>query len=120
MKINFPKIVREIDLEEYAPEMAGQKISVWVNPPSADLVTIGEKYKASVDEQNEDKEKDEKEYLNLMSILLSQGSEKTRISTDDLKELQTSTAATDPAFWVWLQNRVIIEINDHRLGRKKA
>lgn len=49
MKIDFPKIFGKIDLGEYAPEMAGQKISVWVNPPSADVVALAEFYKANLD-----------------------------------------------------------------------
>lgn len=49
MKINFPKIVKEIDLGEYAKEMQGQTIRVWVNPPSGDVVAIADYYKATID-----------------------------------------------------------------------
>lgn len=52
MKINFPKIVRPIDLGEYAAEMQGQVIHVWVNPPSNDIVAMAEFYKASLDLEN--------------------------------------------------------------------
>lgn len=33
MKINIPKGVVAIELSEYLPEMAGQKLFIWVNPP---------------------------------------------------------------------------------------
>lgn len=33
MKIEIPKIIEMIDLGEYAPELAGQCLHVWVNPP---------------------------------------------------------------------------------------
>lgn len=114
MQINFPKIVREIDLGEYAPEMEGQKMQVWVNPPSADLTKLGDDYKKAV----EGDEQAEQEYSDFLSVLLSQGADK--IGVDDLKEMQSASADTDPAFWMWFQNRVITEINDHRLGRKKV
>lgn len=115
MKINFPKIVRAVDLGAYAPEMSGQLIHVWVNPPSADLVDMGEQYKASF----EDKGAEEK-YLALLSGVLSQGDKDTHVSVDELREIEKSSGETDPAFWVWLQNRIIETINDHRLGRKKV
>lgn len=35
MKIEIPKVVRPLDLSEYAPEYDGAVIQVWVNPPRA-------------------------------------------------------------------------------------
>jgi len=35
MKIEIPKIVRPVDMGEYAEEMRGQLLYVWVNPPTA-------------------------------------------------------------------------------------
>lgn len=116
MKLNFPKIIREIDLSEYAEEMKGQKVLVWVNPPSADLLALGDNYKKSL----EDDEKAEKAYLATLSDLLSQGDKDTKYSVDDLVEVRDVTKDTDPAFWIWFQTRVMNEVNAHRLGQKKA
>ena len=116
MKINFPRIVREVNLNEYAPELDGQKIFVWVNPPSKELAELDDLNKAYVED---DKALDP--YLDKLSILLSQGSdEKAHCSRDDLKEIIEGTAETDPLFWNWLQVRIVREVNDHRLQRKKA
>ncbi len=51
MKINFPKIVKGFDLGEYAKEMQGQVVRVWVNPPSGDVVAIADYYKATVEKK---------------------------------------------------------------------
>jgi hypothetical protein len=38
MKINIPQVIVPIDMAEYAPEMAGSFLHVWVNP-SLDMLT---------------------------------------------------------------------------------
>lgn len=122
MKLNFPKIIREFDLGEYAEEWKGQKIFVWVNPPSADLVALGDNFKKSNESKDEkEKESAEKAYFDTFSTLLSQGSDvETHCDVELLKELRQATKDTDPAFWNWFQTRVITEVNTHRLGQKKA
>lgn len=37
MKINIPKVVVPVELSGYAPELAGQQLQVWVNPPQDKL-----------------------------------------------------------------------------------
>jgi len=117
MKINFPKIVRKVDLGDYAEEMQGQIINVWVNPPTSDLVTLGDNYKKWIDDDDKEAEKD---YLEKMSELLSQGEKASHFSVDELKTVRDATAETDPAFWLWLQNSILTEVNNHRYGLKKV
>ena len=117
MKLNFPKIVRPVDLGEYAETWGGQSVFVWVNPPSKDLVDIGDLYKQS---QEKDGDKAGEKYLALFSSFLSQGEPDTHFNVEDLENIEKATKETDPAFWMWLQTRVIVEISEHRLGRKKA
>ncbi len=33
MKINIPKVIATVDMSGYAPELAGNNLYVWVNPP---------------------------------------------------------------------------------------
>lgn len=33
MKINIPKVIVPVSMAEYAPELAGKALQVWVNPP---------------------------------------------------------------------------------------
>lgn len=112
MKINFPKIVRTVHLSEYAPELEGMEggsFQVWVNPPIKFLQSLEELFR---DEKKED------EYLAAIAELLSQGADK--LTAAELKKMIEHTAETDPAFWMWMQNRIVQEITDHRLGLKKA
>lgn len=37
MDIQIPKLVVTVDFGEYAPELAGQSLHVWINPPMATL-----------------------------------------------------------------------------------
>ena len=121
MKINFPRIVRPVDLGEYAPEMKEQKILVWVNPPTGDLSAMLDSYKLSLDgKKKEDKENAGAAYIESLAVLLSQGETDTHISPAELQELRDNTRETDPSFWVWLMARVMTEINEHRRGLKKA
>jgi len=68
MKIDFPKLVREIDLAEYAPEI-NAKVFVWVNPPAKFLEELGDSFNKYADSEGVDID----EFLAKMSALLSQG-----------------------------------------------
>jgi len=119
MKLNFPKIIHEIDLGEYDEAMKGQKVSVWVNPTGGHLVKMGELNKTLNEEAgNEDAKA---EYLAMFSELLSQGEDKeTHVSAEELQDIIDGTKDTDPRFWMWFQVRIVDEINSHRLGLKKG
>ena len=111
MELNFPKIVRPIDLGDYADEMKGQILQVWVNPATKFLNELNDQYKAHLD-------KDDPQYLQSMSELLSQGEDK--IPVEDLEKMIAASLETDPAFWAWLQDKIVRMITDHRLGLKKV
>ena len=111
MKIEFPKIVRVVDLSEYAPELSGQYVHVWVNPPVKLLTQLSQQF-------NDEKKQDE--FLACLSELLSQGPEGTAFTKDELFELIEGTAERDPAFWVWLQNGIVQAISEYRTGLKKG
>ena len=115
MRINFPKLVRAIDLTEYAPEISA-KVSVWVNPPTKFLEELGTIFNKYVDSEG----KDIDEFLAQMSTLYSQGEKDTHLTPAELKELVEGTRETDPAFWSWLQNRTLETISDHRNALKKS
>jgi hypothetical protein len=120
MKINFPRIIRPVDLGEYAPEMKEQRIFVWVNPPTGDLAAMLDSYKLSLVGEQAEKETAAKAYIESLSVLLSQGEKDSHVSPAELQELRDGTRETDPAFWVWLMARVMDEINGHRRGLKKV
>jgi hypothetical protein len=116
VELIFPKIVREVSLSEYAPELK-QVLFVWVNPPVKLLEDIGAAFKRIVDSKGAE---GADEYLVPLSAILSQGDESTRWTAGELKGLRDGSADTDPSFWMWLQNRIMREISEHRYGIKKA
>ena len=126
MKLTYPKVIKQVDLAEYAQEWGGQSIYVWANPPSSDLQKWADNRSIvfGLDKKKHTKQEIEQardEFYEFMSVLLSQGKEKeTHCDVANLKSIEEDTKETDPFFWVWLQKSVIETINDHRLLRKKA
>ncbi len=136
MNIEIPKAVEKLDLGEYMPEMYGQYLEVWVNPPAEMLKEIGDLTQGIFDlvgramrkKQNwlskkfnsNSSETIQKRIRELFSELLSQGKPQTRLSETDLKRLMDETFETDPGFWPWLQNKIAVMIREHREGKKKA
>jgi len=115
MKLNFPKIVKEFSLTEYAPEVAGV-VSVWVNPSMqllADLSSTFTEYSASRGTEKLD------EFFVIVSQLLSQGKPETHFSVDELRDLYEQTKDADPSFWMWFNTRILDLISEHRYGIKK-
>lgn len=126
-RIVVPKIVRQLDLREYAEELTGE-ICVWVNPPRGkigevrgyllaarelaaggkDVVALGEKLDALA----------EAEY-GWFAEIWSQGAEETRWSVEEVRSLVAGAAETDPGLWNWLMRRTFEMIQAHRDGKKK-
>lgn len=133
MAFKIPKIIRDMPLSDYAPEMGDLKLQVWVNPPREMIRQFGlivsteassglfvgagkagaEKAGAgtvpvaaiNVDDQ----------VSSWYSILLSQGVEECRMSEDDLKQLFDD----DPALWLFISARVWGMIDEHRSALEK-
>jgi hypothetical protein len=42
MKINIPKVIVPVPMEEYAPELKGKTLCVWVNPSMQELQTYND------------------------------------------------------------------------------
>ena len=117
MKITFPKIVREFQLSEYAPEVKGS-IQVWVNPPVKVLDELAEAFKDYAKDNGQEKAE---RFLSVVSVLLSQHSDPaTHWTLEELQQLSEGAKETDPAFWWWFHNRILHEIQSHRMQLKKA
>lgn len=61
-----------------------------------------------------------KRQIEILSELWSQGSKDTHYSVEDIKELIAGTRDTDPGFWLWLKNKTIFLIVEHRVATKKG
>jgi len=132
--ILIPKIVKRIELKGYAEEFGEAYLEVWVNPPVRMLealrlnalrvgriaVPAGELSDAEKKALEEEINGIYQEQLALYSALLSEGSEETRLSVEELKRMIEETADTDPMFWAWVKNQLVEMINEHRLASKKG
>ncbi len=134
MKIEIPKIVEKLMLAEYAPEFGDAVMEVWVNPPRGFIEDLNiamrrgmdmvipkdkpsEEWRAEITARMEDILT---EQLRLFAELLSQGSEGSRVSAEDLRKLVKETGETDPMFWAWVRHRIVEMINAHRNYEKKS
>lgn len=147
MRISIPKILRRIDLADYAPELVhpdGKPILVWVwvNPPRdlmerrrAILQTGGDAIRrlkdapaGGTDGQGLTLEERRRIVADLADTstgisawfaeIWSQGQDpETHWSAEDV--LTVGKNSTDPALYVWLQNRTMELIEEHRSGEKK-
>ena len=141
MNIVIPKIVKKIELKNYAAEFGETCVEVWVNPPVrlidnlrlarqkfsaasqriSEVVSSGQQL--SEDEKPEIEQairESEQQQMEIYAELLSQGSEETRLGVDELKKLVEETENTDPMFWPWLLTEVIESITEHRYSAKKG
>ena len=116
MKIEFPKILKQVPLSEYAPELK-TVITVWCNPTEKILMSLGETFQAYADSEGKE---GLDAFLVPLSELLSQGEESTRWSVDDLQQIINGSQDTDPLFFLWFQNKVLQTINEHRFQIKKV
>jgi uncharacterized protein YydD (DUF2326 family) len=145
MKDIFKKIVRTLNLRDFAPEMEAE-IQVWVNPPRAVLTEYSGLVEAvrsirteldSISAQLEDKQEAEtgrqragelaqrlnevgRAQMEIFAQLWSQGPEETRWTIQEIEQLVERAADTDPALWLWLCRRTLEMITAYRQGQKKA
>lgn len=108
MKINIPKIVKQVELREYAAELEGAVLMVWVNPARALLAEL-------VGKETSTERKAE-----IFAELWSQGPEDTRWTGEEVLELIVSTFETDPKLFEWMRDQTLGAIGAHRAGLKKA
>jgi hypothetical protein len=138
MQIKLPKIIKPLKISEYAPG-SEEEIQVWVNPPVAllqeydkTIATARELIEKSVDAQKgktfNDKLKREIEaqseeagtaQIKILSEIWSQGPKLTHYSVEEIKKLIEGTRDADPMFWLWLKDKTIQLIAEHRNYIKK-
>lgn len=107
-KIEIPRIVRPLDLAEYAPEYAGAVMQVWVNPTRAKLRAY---YEAAGDADR---------LVAWFAEIWSQGVEETRWTAEGVYRLAEHALDADPRLWSWLCARTLTMIADWRGVQKKT
>lgn len=134
MQVNIPKIVKKIELKGYAAEFGDAYLEVWVNPPVKliERIRLAKEKVRLLDIPKRTLTPDEKEKVetaireswheqaSVYAELLSQGSDETHLSVEEVKRLAEGTVDTDPMFWAWLQAEIVEAINAHRFSAKKG
>lgn len=105
MKIEIPRIWKEIVLKEYAPEFGEGTVAVWVNPPRSMLMAFQDLA------HDFNKEKAEKSVEMLAELWNS--------PVDQVQALMDESSERDPLFFTWLILRTFKLIEEHRNILKK-
>ncbi len=112
VKIDIPKVVATVDLGEYAQELRGKFLCVWVNLPQ-DVLTehflLAGKVKA--DEPNA-----YTEMLSWYARIWSQGTPETHWTLEELRELESK----DASFLSWMISATWAKYAEHKEFKKKA
>jgi hypothetical protein len=141
MKIDVPKIIRPLDLREYAPEM-GTEIQVWVNPPRAKVLEMAQleatsgaiqqrmkeiratESEVAAEEARKALEELEQTGQKIMvwfAEMWSQGPDpESHLTLEEVQKLVEHSVNTDPVLWPWLCGRTRAMINEHRTKVKKG
>jgi hypothetical protein len=105
MKFDFKPVKKAIDLGEYAPEMAGAVIQVWVNVSREMLKRL---FEVSDETSNED-------FFRLLQELWG----KDEWPIEDIQVLFEHSAANDPQLWRWITRETYHVITAYQAGQKK-
>lgn len=143
MQINIPRIVRPLNLADYAPEYAGAVIQVWVNPPRgrlteyvgyletvsaankviADYDTLsdpgGDEY-ASAEVAAQSLASTSELLIRWMAEAWSQGPPDSHWTADEIRQLIDKSVDDDPGLYPWLISSTLWMIRDYRSGQKKV
>jgi hypothetical protein len=115
VKISVVKVIRDLPLSDYAPEMGELFLQVWVNPPRDMIRQMLALSGALPDTFNTGVNADDR-LAELYSVILSQGpDEAVHLSPDDLKQMYEE----DPALWIFVYGQVWNMMNDHREALQK-
>jgi hypothetical protein len=135
MEIKIPKIVQPLELGEYAPELAGQVIQVWVNPPPAvrkEYFEVSDQIAALSTEIGKLDPEDgrlaklnaEAETLILeldanIASMWSQGAPETHFSAEEVGEFRRNSFETDQRLLSWMVGRSLRMMLEHQGALKK-
>jgi len=142
--ITIPKLVKTVDFGEYAPELAGQCLHVWINPPMGflakynDLVTAMQERDLDEAAKNLDEktggllehirslvrlksrlpsaQHTDQGLLEWYAQLWSQGPQETRWTAAELRQIE----AKDPSLLAWMIERTWQKRAEHIERKKKA
>lgn len=111
MKINIPKVIVPIEMGEYADELAGKFLLVWVNPPMKEF----EKHTALLLAESKNGAMSS-DLLNWYANIWSQGAADTCWTLEEIREIEND----DPAFLNWMISATWQARREHMDRKKKV
>ena len=136
MKIQIKKVVRPLDLADFAPEYDAV-IWIWVNPTRAKIMEREEirgsmelAFKSLKETKEDDVDKLKKiaekisenntRFYGWLAEIWSQGKEsETHWTQEEVKVLAEALIEDEPALWTYIQTRTFEMFADHRESHKK-
>lgn len=112
MKFDIPKIIEMIDLGEYAPELSGQYLHVWVNPP----IKMLREHNGILSAKNIPADQRMQSFYEFYAAWWSHGPEGTHWTAEEIREAEEH----DPAFVSWLVSRSWSARRNHIEEKKKG
>lgn len=112
MKIEIPKVIAAVDLGEYAPELRGKVLNIWVNATN-DMMA---EYVRLSAEANESENGTSNAVLNWYAEIWSQGKAETHWTLEELRELEQNNGA----FLAWMISATWNKISESRTYKKKG
>lgn len=111
----IPKILKVLELSDYAPELAGVRVYVWVNPPR----DIRRRYPEILELLNDkaNTESAGQQLMEWLALLWSQGAPDTHLTAENVAALVNLD--TDPALYGWLLRHTLDALIEHATGAKK-
>ena len=136
MKIKIAKIIRPLNLADYAEEYGDAAVDVWLNPPSEvtdeisraireisaayDLLKDLRSGDAKADELRATIEAQSEKMAGLFSRIWSQGKDpNNHISLEDIKSLVEEGSQNGDPLYAWMKNESWRMVLEHRAGIKK-
>lgn len=116
MRIEIPRLARALDLRDYAPELAGVTVWVWVNP----TLELVRDYNAACELTGDPATRAEgwrvvlETYARLWS---AQADPATQWSAEDVRALKLNE--TDPRLYEWLTEKTWALVRAYREGEEK-
>lgn len=134
---DVPKLVRRMPLEQYAEELAGDNLFVWLNPPrdmrmkydeilGRMIQTVEQKKKLPPDHVSEAADLDKAveaqavEIDTWLATIWSQGPDGTAPTPEEVSKLRKDTFERDPQLFSWLARKTLEMMGTYRNELKKV
>ena len=106
MKLEFPRILRPVNLSDYHEAFGAQSVNIWVNPPVDTLRDLLTQLQAETPDP--------------APIFATIADLWDGWTAEDVAEFNADCEARDADLWLWMMESTFAKINEYRDERKKV